>query len=156
MSLIVCRKCGKEVPVAAETCPHCGARDCRGLGGRKWLGAVFAGLSLCAIYAVIQIGQESKWEFKRELTVPNQQKFIGRLYVDNQGNHYAEGEITDSHTKNLSFMVREGDAAKLMRFRVGLKTKFVPFRRPAVGERVRIEYEESGGELLARRCEVIE
>ncbi len=164
MSLIVCRKCGKEVPLDAETCPHCGVRDCRGLRGGKWLGAVLAGLSLCAVYVVVQIIQESKWEFKRELTapievksrVPNQQKSIGRLYVDTQGNHYAEGEIIESHPKSLAFMVREGDATKLMRFRIGLRTNFVPYRRPAVGEVVRIEYEENGGELFARKCQVID
>jgi hypothetical protein len=65
------------------------------------------------------------------------------------------GEVVASSPKSLSVRVTpEGEAAEVMNVRVGLKTKFVPFRRPAVGEKVKIDYREENGEKFGYTVQV--
>jgi hypothetical protein len=62
-----------------------------------------------------------------------------------------------STPKTLSIRVsEEGEAAEVVSVRVGLKTKFVPFRRPAVGERVKVDYLKEGGENFGYTVQVVQ
>lgn len=61
------------------------------------------------------------------------------------------GEVVASSPKSLSIRVSEdGGAQDVVSVKVGLKTKFIPFRRPAVGEKVEVRYyQENGGKFGA-------
>jgi hypothetical protein len=65
------------------------------------------------------------------------------------------GEVVASSPKSLSVRVTpEGEAAEVINVRVGLKTKFIPFRRPAVGEKVKVDYREENGEKFGYTVQV--
>jgi hypothetical protein len=66
------------------------------------------------------------------------------------------GEVVASTPKSLSVRVTEegGEAAEVVNIRVGLKTKFIPFRRPAVGEKVKIEYMQENGDKFGYTVQV--
>jgi hypothetical protein len=67
------------------------------------------------------------------------------------------GEVVSSNPKGLSIRVtEEGGAAELVNVHVGLKTKFVPFRRPAVGEKVKVEYMQENGDKFGYIVQVIQ
>jgi hypothetical protein len=67
------------------------------------------------------------------------------------------GEVVASAPKSLSVRVsEEGEAAEVVSIRVGLKTKFVPFRRPAVGEKVKIDYLKESGENFGYTVQVVQ
>jgi hypothetical protein len=67
------------------------------------------------------------------------------------------GEVVASSPKSLSIRVmEEGEAAELMNIRVGLKTKFIPFRRPAVGEKVKVEYRQENGDKFGYTVQVVQ
>ncbi len=66
-----------------------------------------------------------------------------------------KGEVVASSPKSLSIRVAdEGEAAEVMNVKVGLKTKFIPFRRPAVGEKVRVDYREENGDKFGYTVQV--
>lgn len=67
------------------------------------------------------------------------------------------GEVVASSPKSLSLRVlEEGEAAEVINIKVGLKTKFVPFRRPAVGEKVKVEYRQENGDKFGYTVQVIQ
>jgi hypothetical protein len=68
------------------------------------------------------------------------------------------GEVVSSTPKSLSIRVtEEGEgAAELVNVHVGLKTKFVPFRRPAVGEKVKVEYMQENGDKFGYVVQVVQ
>jgi len=67
------------------------------------------------------------------------------------------GEVVASSPKSLSLrVVEEGETAEVINVKVGLKTKFVPFRRPAVGEKVRVEYRQENGDKFGYTVQVIQ
>jgi hypothetical protein len=67
------------------------------------------------------------------------------------------GEVVASSPKSLSVRtMEEGEAAEVVNVRVGLKTKFEPFRRPAVGEKVKIEYRQENGDKFGYRVQVVQ
>jgi hypothetical protein len=67
------------------------------------------------------------------------------------------GEVVASSPKSLSVKVLdESDAAEVMNVRVGLKTKFIPFRRPAVGEKVKVEYKQENGDKFGYTVQVVQ
>jgi hypothetical protein len=67
------------------------------------------------------------------------------------------GEVVASSPKSLSVRVaEEGESAEVVAIRVGLKTKFIPFRRPAVGERVKIDYRAENGEKFGYTVQVVQ
>lgn len=67
------------------------------------------------------------------------------------------GEVVASSPKSLSIRVmQEGEAAEVMNVKVGLKTKFIPFRRPAVGEKVKVEYRQENGDKFGYTVQVIQ
>ena len=67
------------------------------------------------------------------------------------------GEVVASSPKSLSVRVmEEGQAAEIVNVKVGLKTKFIPFRRPAVGEKVQVEYRQENGDKFGYTVEVIQ
>ncbi|MGB6065510.1 MAG: hypothetical protein WBG50_11925 [Desulfomonilaceae bacterium] len=67
------------------------------------------------------------------------------------------GEVVASSPKSLSIRsTEEGEAAEVVNIRVGLKTKFIPFRRPAVGEKVKVEYRQENGEKFGYTVQVIQ
>jgi hypothetical protein len=66
------------------------------------------------------------------------------------------GEVVASTPKRLSIRVtQDGAPAELMDIRVGLKTKFSPFRRPAVGEKVKIQYKIENNEKFGYSVQVV-
>jgi hypothetical protein len=67
------------------------------------------------------------------------------------------GEVVASSPKSLSVRnAGEGDAAEVLNIRVGLKTKFIPFRRPAVGEKVKVDYRVENGEKFGYTVQVVQ
>jgi len=65
------------------------------------------------------------------------------------------GEVVASSPKSLSLrVVDEGETAELITVKVGLKTKFIPFRRPAVGEKVKVEYRQENGDKFGYTVQV--
>lgn len=67
------------------------------------------------------------------------------------------GEVVASSPQSLSIRVMdEQDTAEVMNVRVGLRTRFIPFRRPAVGERVEVEFKEENGSKFGEVVKVIE
>ncbi len=72
MPLLTCRRCGEEVPVDATKCPHCGARDCRGLRGRRNLGTIL--LVLAALFVVF-IVVKSSYETKKQVVKAEKKNF---------------------------------------------------------------------------------
>jgi hypothetical protein len=67
------------------------------------------------------------------------------------------GEVVASSPKSLSVRNSgEGDAAEVLNIRVGLKTKFIPFRRPAVGEKVKVDYRVENGEKFGYTVQVVQ
>lgn len=67
------------------------------------------------------------------------------------------GEVVASSPKSLSIRVLEdGAGAELVNIKVGLKTKFIPFRRPAVGEKVAVNYKMENGSKFGYTVKVVE
>jgi len=66
------------------------------------------------------------------------------------------GEVVSSSPKSLSLRVIEGETAEVVNVKVGLKTKFIPFRRPAVGEKVRIDYRQENGDKFGYTVQVVQ
>jgi hypothetical protein len=67
------------------------------------------------------------------------------------------GEVVASSPKSISLRVmEEGQAAEVVNVRVGLKTKFIPFRRPAVGEKVQVDYRDENGEKFGYTVKVVQ
>jgi hypothetical protein len=68
------------------------------------------------------------------------------------------GEVVSSTPKSLSIRITEAGegAAELVNVHVGLKTKFVPFRRPAVGEKVKVEYMQENGDKFGYIVQVVQ
>jgi hypothetical protein len=67
------------------------------------------------------------------------------------------GEVVASSPKSLSIRtMEEGGAAEVVSVRVGLKTKFIPFRRPAVGEKVKVEYRQENGDKFGYTVQVVQ
>lgn len=67
------------------------------------------------------------------------------------------GEVVASSPKSLSIQVMgEQDTAEVMNITVGLKTKFIPFRRPAVGEKVEVEYRQENGHKFGYVVKVVQ
>jgi hypothetical protein len=67
------------------------------------------------------------------------------------------GEVVASSPQSISLRVmEEGQAAEVVNIKVGLKTKFIPFRRPAVGEKVQIEYRQENGEKFGYTVKVVQ
>ncbi len=67
------------------------------------------------------------------------------------------GEVVASSPKSLNLRVmEEGQAAEIVSIRVGLKTKFIPFRRPSVGEKVQVEYRQENGDKFGYTVKVIQ
>jgi hypothetical protein len=65
------------------------------------------------------------------------------------------GEVVSSSPRSLSIRVAEdGEAAEVVNIRVGLKTKFHPFRRPAVGEKVKVDYLKENGDKVGYNVQV--
>ena len=52
--------------------------------------------------------------------------------------------------------MEEGETAEVVNVRVGLKTKFIPFRRPAVGEKVKVEYRQENGDKFGYTVQVVQ
>ena len=50
----------------------------------------------------------------------------------------------------------EGEAAEVVNIRVGLKTKFIPFRRPAVGEKVKVDFRVENGDKFGYTVQVVQ
>lgn len=67
------------------------------------------------------------------------------------------GEVVASSPKSISLRVmEEGEAAEVLNVKVGLKTKFIPFRRPSVGEKVRVDYRQENGEKFGYTVRVVQ
>lgn len=68
-----------------------------------------------------------------------------------------EGEVVASGPQRLSIRMKDGaEAPRIVNVKVGLETKFIPFRRPAVGEKVKIKYRDEAGDKFAESVEVVQ
>ena len=56
-----------------------------------------------------------------------------------------KGEVVESSSKNLSIRVRDTTRPETIIVKVGLRTKFIPFRKPVGGEKVYVEYLDQDG-----------
>ncbi|HTY21924.1 MAG TPA: hypothetical protein VMC85_02270 [Desulfomonilaceae bacterium] len=89
---------------------------------------------------------EGKEEPKERVPAPEEKRYKS-----------LSGEVVASSPKSLSIRVtEEGEAAEVVNVRVGLKTKFVPFRRPAVGEKVKVEYMQENGDKFGYTVQVVQ
>ena len=59
-----------------------------------------------------------------------------------------KGEVVESSSKNLSIRVRDTTRPETIIVKVGLRTKFIPFRKPVGGEKVYVEYLDQDGEQV--------
>jgi hypothetical protein len=66
------------------------------------------------------------------------------------------GDVVASTPKALSVRVMEGETADVINIKVGLKTKFIPFRRPSVAEKVRVKYREESGDKFGYEVQVVQ
>ena len=67
------------------------------------------------------------------------------------------GEVVASSPKSLSLRsAQEGESAEVVNIKVGLKTKFIPFRRPAVGEKVKVDYRVENGDKFGYTVQVVQ
>jgi hypothetical protein len=66
------------------------------------------------------------------------------------------GEVVASTPKRLSIRVIEEGSTEVVPVKVGLKTKFIPFRRPAVGEKVDVEYQVENGDKFGITVKVVQ
>lgn len=95
---------------------------------------------------VTKTAPEAKEEPKETLPTTEEKKY-----------KTVSGEVVASSPKSLSLRVtQEGEAAEVVNVKVGLKTKFEPFRRPAVGEKVKVEYRQENGDKFGYRVQVIQ
>ena len=66
-----------------------------------------------------------------------------------------KGTVVASSPKSLLIQVTGEESSTRISVRVGLKTKFIPFRRPAVGETVEVEYQDENGDKFGYGVRVI-
>jgi ankyrin repeat protein len=66
-----------------------------------------------------------------------------------------KGEVVESSSKNLSVRVRDTPRPETIIVKVGLRTKFIPFRKPVGGEKVYVEYLDQDGSKYAYTVQVI-
>jgi hypothetical protein len=77
--------------------------------------------------------------------------------TDDKSGKSLTGEVVASSPKSLSIRVTEaGRDAEVINIRVGLKTRFIPFRRPAVGERVKVDYRTENDEKFGYTVQVVQ
>ncbi|HMK34290.1 MAG TPA: hypothetical protein VK463_04425 [Desulfomonilaceae bacterium] len=163
-STAVCRTVGEEAPAAAEPCPSpraiCSNKAPSHVANPNWSPGkpVEGGARPPKITGkkpserketkapVAKTAPEGKEEPKESIPSAEDKKF-----------KTLSGEVVASSPKSLSIRVmEEGEAAEVMSIRVGLKTKFIPFRRPAVGEKVKVEYRQENGDKFGYTVQVVQ
>lgn len=88
-------------------------------------------------------------EEKAEPTKKKEDVFPGQKTIS--------GEVVASSPQSISVRVmEEGQAAEVVNVKVTLKTKFIPFRRPAVGEKVKVDYREENGSKFGTTVKVVQ
>ncbi|MBM4328474.1 MAG: hypothetical protein FJ118_15085 [Deltaproteobacteria bacterium] len=96
-------------------------------------------------------------EEPREAVKPPKEEVREPAPVEEKGFKSLTGEVVATSPKSLSIRVtEEGGAADLVNVNVGLKTKFEPFRRPAVGEKVKVNYREENGGKFGYTVKVVQ
>ena len=92
---------------------------------------------------------------REEPSRPPQEEKKEPVRPEEKGLKTLKGEVVASSPKSLSIRVtEEGEAAEVINVKVGLKTKFIPFRRPAVGEKVKVDYGEENGDKFGYTVQV--
>jgi len=166
-STSVCRTVGGEETTAVDTCPSpraiCSTRPPAHVSDKNWSPSkrgITPKTTLpppakkpaaerkekeIAKAPVTKTAPEGKEEPKE--TIPTEEKKYKTV----------TGEVVASSPKSLSIRVtQEGEAAEVVNVKVGLKTKFIPFRRPAVGEKVKVEYRPENGDKFGYTVQVIQ
>ena len=96
-------------------------------------------------------------EVEKPAVKPTKDKEEGKEVPPTDKFKTLSGEVVASSPKSLSVrVVDEGEAAEVVNVRVGLKTKFIPFRRPAVGEKVKIEFRQENGDKFGYTVQVVQ
>ena len=67
-----------------------------------------------------------------------------------------QGEVVASAPKSLMLKVMEGDNPTTVTVEVGLGTQFIPFRRPAVGEKVKVQDRLVNGVTFGNKVTVVD
>ena len=78
--------------------------------------------------------------------------------LDTQGQmpvNILKGTVVASSPKSLHIRVTGEESSTWISVRVGQKTKFIPFRRPAVGETVEVEYQDEDGDKFGYGVRVV-
>ncbi len=88
---------------------------------------------------------------------PKEQPKDTTIGVEDKKSKTLNGEVVASSPKSLSIKVMdESETPEVINIRVGLKTKFIPFRRPAVGEKVKVEYKQENGDKFGYTVQVVQ
>ena len=66
-----------------------------------------------------------------------------------------KGEVLESSPRNLSVRVSNDDATEIRGVKVGLRTRFIPFRRPEEGEWVEVKYRSLNGSPVGQEVRII-
>jgi hypothetical protein len=165
-STSVCRTVGGEEAAAVDTCPSpraiCSTRPPSHVSDKNWSPSKKAitpkttpppaakkqpaERKEIAKAPVTKTAPEGKEEPKETVPTTEEKKYKS-----------VTGEVVASSPKSLSIRVtQEGEAAEVVNVKVGLKTKFMPFRRPAVGEKVKVEYRPENGDKFGYTVQVIQ
>ena len=67
-----------------------------------------------------------------------------------------KGKVKSSSPNMLELQVTGNGATQAGLIRVGLKTNFIPFRRPKVGETVEVEYQDENGSEFGYVVKIID
>jgi uncharacterized protein len=65
-----------------------------------------------------------------------------------------KGEVLESSPANLSIRVSDEDATEVREVKVGLRTRFIPFRRPEEGEWVEVRYRSLNGSPVGQEVRI--
>jgi hypothetical protein len=165
-STSACRTVGEE-PTAVDTCapprPICSTKPPAHVSDREWSPGKKAAVEPKTVTPptkkqptekkeppkppVAKVTPPEPKEEPKETAPPAEEKKFKTL----------SGEVVASSPKSLSIRVmQEGEAAEVMNVKVGLKTKFIPFRRPAVGEKVRVDYRQENGDKFGYTVQVVQ
>jgi hypothetical protein len=88
---------------------------------------------------------------------PKKEEISEAVPKEERSSKTIQGEVVASSPKSLSLRVTDdADSAEVVNIRVGLKTKFIPFRRPAVGEKVKIEFRQENGDKFGYTVQVVQ
>ena len=87
----------------------------------------------------------------------NGDKVLSHSIFPTQNAMFFDGSVAaDDGAVDARHVLNVGEAAEVVNIRVGLKTKFIPFRRPAVGEKVKVDFRVENGDKFGYTVQVVQ